>query len=124
MGRILRFLTLAFFALMQCIAPVAHAHTDGHSVGYGVHLDLETYNSPEHSVAHASSVSVTHTHSSIISMPPEHSSDKHCLPIHSPHETSFILGTVAVTQIGILHSTPLVYQYHAYDRPFGQAPPL
>src|SRR5512139_3547831 len=109
MGQTFRYLTLAFFALMQCIAPVAHAHTDGHSVGYGVHIDLDAYNAPEHSVAHASSVSDTHTHSSIISMPPEHSSDKHCLPIPSPHETSFIPGNVAVPQIGILHSTPLIY---------------
>lgn len=124
MGQTFRYLVLAFFALMQCIAPIAHAHADGHSVGYGVHLDLDTYNSPVHSVAHASSVSVTQSHSSIISMPPEHSSDKYCLPIHSPHETSFIPGNMAVTQIGIFHSTPLIYKHHTYDRPFGQAPPL
>lgn len=124
MGQISRYLMLLFFALMQCIAPIAHAHTDGHSVGYGVHLDLDTPDLSEPGVARAGSVAAVHTHSSIISMPPGHSSDKYSFPIPGQHATALIPSNIAVTQIAILHSAPLIYQYHAYERPFGQAPPL
>ncbi|HEU0187825.1 MAG TPA: hypothetical protein VFR06_08030 [Gallionellaceae bacterium] len=115
---------LMFFALMQCIAPIAHAHTDGHSVGYGVHLDLDTPNFSDSSIAHVSSVSATHAHSAIICMPPEHSSDKNCFPINNQHVTTLTVVDMAVMQIAIFHASPFIYQHHAYDRPFGQAPPL
>jgi hypothetical protein len=115
---------LVVFALMQCIAPIAHAHTDGHSIGHGAHIDLDTSRVSDPVSAPVSSLSATHSHSSVISMPPEHSSEKPPFPIHSQRETTLILADMALTQVAIVRTAPLIYKHYTYDLPFGQAPPL
>jgi hypothetical protein len=67
---------LLLFALLQCVAPLAHAHVNGDNAGHKVHLDI--IDSPwlsahDHDAGEAglSAERVHSDHSAVVSMPPE-----------------------------------------------------
>lgn len=69
--RSIRFLLLMLFALLQCVAPVAHAHVNGNNAGHNVHLP--SIDSPWLSAHDADAVhfAVGSHHSAVVCMPPE-----------------------------------------------------
>lgn len=76
---VLRFLLLMLFTLLQCVAPLAHAHVNGESSDQHVHLaTLDSSWLNDHvddllSVAHAEAGE----HSSVVTMQPEYRNNDH-----------------------------------------------
>lgn len=72
MIRFTRLPLLMLFALLQCVAPLSHAHVDGHSVDQHVHvpdIDSPWINAHDSDSPH---LSVEPDHSNVVCMPPEY----------------------------------------------------
>jgi len=75
----IRFLLLLLFALLQCVAPLAHAHVNnehGGNDGQGVHIDMVDspwLNDHDHE-SDSTHLSVDEHHSAVVCMPPEYRS--------------------------------------------------
>lgn len=72
MYRLVRFKLLLLFALLQCVAPLAHAHVNGNNAGQNAHVavfDSSWLSSHEFDTAQSS---VEQHHSAVVCMPPEY----------------------------------------------------
>ena len=124
----IRSLLLMLFALLQCVAPLAHAHVNGDNADQSIHLDISSLSRfgdyHHHNDADVAQFSAIEYHSATVCMPPECRSSK--LVIDHP---------VAVSQDG-----KVVFREHSavvfddcyektlfltpYQHPFSQAPPV
>ena len=123
----IRFQLLMLFALLQCVAPLAHAHVNGDNGNQSVHIDIsdlsqfgDHYHPQESDEVQ---ISADDNHSATVCMPPEFRSSK--LVVDQPMAASQYVkvvsreyGTVAFDDNyqQTLFSTP-------YHHPFSQAPP-
>lgn len=122
----IRSLLLMLFVLLQCIAPLAHAHINGDNEGQHIHFDSidSSLLSDHHQQADTTQFFAEEHHSAVVCMPPEYRSG--ALPVDQPVVASkpgvimpgeqgrIVLG-------GFLQPVfpPLPYQH-----PFSQAPPV
>ena len=65
---------LLLFTLLQCVAPVAHAHVNGQNSGHQVHLVFLDHLESSGHLSNLPQVSAETDHSSVVSMPPEYRS--------------------------------------------------
>jgi len=72
LNRLVRLQLLLLFALLQCVAPVAHAHVNGHHADQHVHLAYIDHLDLSDHESGLSHLSVEAGHSSVVSMPPEY----------------------------------------------------
>lgn len=124
----IRLLLLMLFALLQCVAPLAHAHVNGDNAGQSVHFDISDLSlfgdRHHHHEADVAQFSAIDYHSATVCMPPEFRSSK--LVIDHP---------IAVSQNGKVvlreHGAVVFVDYYRktlfltpYQLPFSQAPPV
>jgi hypothetical protein len=127
--RLVRFLLLLLFVLLQCVAPLAHAHVNnghGDNDGQGVHIDRVEHpwlNDHDHE-ADSAHLSDDEHHSAVVSMPPEYRCS--ALPIDQPQAISRQNLIVQCEHKAVLfiafhrHNLPLFLCQH----PCSQAPPV
>src|SRR3989339_1339184 len=75
-NRIIRLKLLLLFALLQCIAPVAHAHVNGNNSSQHAHAPIVhsprlVAHSHDHQDSGSTGISADQHHSAVVSMPPE-----------------------------------------------------
>ena len=69
LNRMIRMSLLMLFALLQCVAPFAHAHVNGHNADHNVHIELsEALWLDDHDAATHNMSAGVH-HSAVVSMP-------------------------------------------------------
>ena len=130
LDRLARICLLLLFALLQGVAPLAHAHVSGHHTGQTVHIELHDF--AGHSagfIAHHHDTEITQLsddehHSAVVSMPPEFRSS--LLLVEQP-DGPIQLGNV----VPHTHSADTVVDYRQqllssfpYQHPCSQAPPV
>jgi hypothetical protein len=123
----IRYLLLVLFTLLQCVAPLAHAHVNGDNAAHNAHIalagDYDFAGHQHHDIGIVSHSAHDHD-SSVVCMPPESRATK--LIIDLP---------VLASQCGLLpqeeptsHIFDALYQASVastpYRHPFSQAPPL
>lgn len=70
-GRYMRLFMLMTFALLQGMAPLAHAHINGHSEDHHIHLaEVDSHQAYEHELA-SPSATVEEDHARTVGMQPE-----------------------------------------------------
>ncbi len=70
-ARTIRIALLMLFALLQCVAPLAHAHVNGDNADQHIHLaDIDHLHFADHP-SEVIGVSTVASHSSVVSKPPE-----------------------------------------------------
>lgn len=122
--RTTRIVLLMLFALLQCVAPLAHAHVNGQNADHSElagSVDSHWVNDHDAGVTH---FTVEENHPAVVSMPPEYRFSDHSVAqpvfVHirislTPSEQSPLSYTTVNAQ-RVLHST--------YQRPCSQAPPV
>lgn len=126
LNRMIRLKLMLLFALLQCVAPLAHAHVNGHNTGQTVHIELHDSAGfiDHHHDTETTQLSVDEHHSDVVSMPPEGRSNlllveqpdgpiQHGNVVPQAHSA----GAVVDYQQQILPSFP-------YQHPCSQAPPV
>jgi hypothetical protein len=123
MNRLYSFSLLALFTLLQCVAPVAHAHVNGDSLDQHIHIGISGTQGQALKNSEAKLWSVESSHSSVICMPAQHRGEKQALvlavadigkPVFA--QSGHIVVMAASPQ---LRNCPL----SPYRLPYSQAPP-
>jgi hypothetical protein len=120
MKKVTRILALTLFALIQCFAPLVHAHVDG----IQCHAQVQSSDIPLHlSIESVSQSYVESYEAQAISLPHEYQrNDAFVIPgnLHaSNHPFAQDLG------LNKAHSfPPLQFRAFAYNKPHPQAPPV
>lgn len=131
--RLTRFLLLMLFALLQCVAPLAHAHVNGDSVDQNVHLampELPGFTDHHHDYVATSLVvdghhlAVDEHHTSVVCMPPEYRSASLSIaqPVDASKPTLLLQCELAVVIHCNEHYLPAL-PLSPYLHPCSQAPP-
>ena len=124
LNRLLRYLLLLLFALLQCLAPLAHAHVNGDNTSHGVHVEFNVVPwAGDHDHA---SVHQPHgePHSAVVCMPPEFrgsallveqavATNNAGMPVQPEHSVLVADGW----------QSPC-FAHPPYRHPFAQAPPF
>jgi hypothetical protein len=127
--RLVRFLLLLLFVLLQCVAPLAHAHVNnehGDYNGPGVHIglpDTQWLDSHDHESASAH-LSAGEHHSAVVCMPPEfrYSAVTIVQPVAAAGQSMPVRGGHSAVLYVAMHcqNLPLFPCQH----PCSQAPPV
>ena len=119
MKKVIHFLAISIFALIQLCAPLVHAHIDGIQSSAAIHI---------HGVPHSfSSASLSQCHveayeSPAISIPHQNQNDRGLL---IPALCASSAHPISSTTISLtLAPNPSSFRSSAYYRPHTQAPPL
>jgi hypothetical protein len=123
LSRFIRMQLLLLFALLQCVAPVAHAHVNGHHADQHVHLaylDQLDLTEPVSGLPH---FAVEADHSSVVSMPPQYRSADLTVEqaVDATVERLTPLREYAAQQFVSLPRQTL--PFFPYQHPCSQAPP-
>lgn len=126
-NRLVRIKLLLLFVLLQCVAPLAHAHVNGHHADHKLHIDsVDFHGMNAHNCAAAQlenlQLSAEQHHSAVISMPPEYRNSD--LSIAQPvinNQNSLLFCEYVDYALAApeLQSLPLP----PYQHPCSQAPP-
>ena len=122
--RTIRIVLLMLFALLQCVAPLAHAHVNGHNAGHAVHMD--SVDSPwanDHD-AGVTHLTVAKNHSAVVSMPPAYK--------FSDHTVAQPVVVIIRNGVAPCKQNPPTYVnaqsqrvlHLSYQHPCSQAPPV
>lgn len=126
LNRLSRLFLLLLFVLLQCVAPLAHAHVNGDSTDRHVHIavtDASQLNELDH---HADAAHLSHAenHSAVVCMPPEYRGS--ALLIDEPAAASkygmFVLREHGAVVAVDFYPPPLPLT--PYQQPSSQAPPV
>lgn len=123
---IIRFLLLLLFTSLQTVAPLAHAHVNGHNSAHNVHIataDHHGFIEYNHGDGDIVQLSAHEHESAVVCMPPECRSS--ALVIDQPALINQHL-MLALTEQGAAVRGNLYQQIPAfppYHHPFSQAPP-
>lgn len=122
----IRLLLLMLFVLLQCVAPLAHAHVNGDNADQSMHFDDidSLWSGDHHHESATTQFSAEEHHSAVVRMPPEYRSSavviaqpvltsRHCMAM--PGEFDLLVFDDFYQQT--LSSSP-------YQHPFSQAPPV
>ena len=122
MNRLFRLVLLLLFALLQCVAPLAHAHVSGNDSNQNVHFDIiESQWLHEHDTE-VTHFSIEEHHSPIVSMPPEYRSSHQALAQHI--DTGHKLLLLQREYRTLIFTPPQqAHPAYPYQHPCSQAPP-
>lgn len=124
-SRSIRSLLLSLFVLLQCVAPLAHAHVNGDHADRHVHIAALDAAWGEHA-SHAEKARLSHGdhHAAAVCMPPEFRCS--ALLIDQPADAGNT-GMPLLPEHGALvfdAIRPLGFSPPPYQHPFSQAPPV
>lgn len=124
LNRLIRLQFLMLFALLQCVAPVAHAHVNGHHADRHVHLAYLDHIDVIDRASGSPQVSVEADHSSVVSMPPEYRSAELMVAqaAGASEERLWALREYAVQRFVTVPRQTL--PFFPYQHPCSQAPPV
>ena len=127
-NRLVRLKLLLLFALLQCVAPLAHAHVNGHHADQNLHFDsVDSRWMSAHDFAagqhESTKLSSEQHHSAVVSMPPEYRYSDMIIaqPLINNDQSLLLLSeyTVLLRASADLQTFPL----SPYQHPCSQAPP-
>ena len=121
--RLIRLQMLVLFTLLQCVAPVAHAHVNGHNTDHGVHLAFIEHAGLSGHHSALPRLAVAEDNSSVVVMPPEYrSADLAIAQSAAVAEQLFALREhIAFSFVASgRQALPLL----SYQHPRSQAPPV
>ena len=129
LSHLIRVPLLLLFVLLQCVAPLAHAHINnghGESDGQGVHIDMveSTWLNDHDHESDPAHLSVGEHHSAVVCMPPEYRSNALVFDqpaIASIHGMFVPREHVAVIAVDF-YPPPL--SLTPFQHPSSQAPPV
>lgn len=124
LNRLIHFVLLLLFALLQCAAPFAHAHVNGHNSDQSLHFAVTQSIALNNLDAGTSHFSAEQHNSPAISMPPEYRSNDITTPQHLDTYNSaprLLLNKEAA--ISFVTSELQVTPSYPYHHPCSQAPP-
>lgn len=117
---------LMLFTLLQCVAPLAHAHVNGNNVGQNVHMALNDVTGMHgHQLdAEITSHFTEEHHDAVVCMPPENRSSVLIvdLPV-LPSQCELLPQNKSATRVSD-HLHTVSFALTPYRHPFSQAPPL
>jgi hypothetical protein len=122
----IRFLLLLVFALLQCVAPLAHAHVNGDSADQNPHLatiDASWSGSHDHD-ASAEQCAIETDHSAVVSMPPEYRYSDMAVAHVNGASPEPLLALRAYTTISFVTTARQSFSLLPYQLPCSQAPPV
>jgi hypothetical protein len=123
LNRLIHFVLLLLFALLQCAAPFAHAHVNGHNSDLNVHFAVSEPAALSNVDSGTSHFSAEQHNSSVICMPPEFrgsdATHQH-LDAYNPTPRLVLSENRAILFITSALQTAPSYPYH---HPCSQAPP-
>lgn len=119
--RLARHVLLLLFTLLQCVAPLAHAHVDGHNAAHSVHIASVITHGAD--VVFAAQLSLHEHESSVVCMPPEYrSSDlKYGYVFIAGQKILLASPGLIVTQCN--DQRLQAFPFFPYQLPCSQAPP-
>jgi hypothetical protein len=124
--RPIRSLLLLLFVLLQCVAPLAHAHVNGHNAGQSAHIAInDVTGTLEHRhAAVTAELSVAEQHSVVVCMPPEYRLSVLIIdqPALAGQHVMQAQAEPAVFAFADLYRPPLAAT--PYHHPLSQAPPV
>lgn len=117
---------LVLFVLLQCMAPLAHAHVNESSEDQHVHIAAVDRSWLNDHDRHADSASLQHVehHSAVVCMPPESRSSTVAIEqtaITSEHGKLVSREQDAIVSV---HVYPQLLRLAPYQHPCSQAPPI
>jgi len=123
LNRLLRLYLLLLFALLQSVAPLAHAHVNGHHADQHVHLAYIDHLDLSDHTSGLPHISAEADHTSIVSMPPEFRSAELAVvqAVDVTDEQLLALREYAAQPFVILPRQ--VLPFFPYQHPCSQAPP-
>lgn len=123
LNRLFRLALLLLFALLQCVAPLTHAHVGGNNADQNVHFDIAASSWLHDHDTEVTHFSVEEHHSPVVSMPPEF----RCGDLtFAPHMSTDGSPLIAPRKHIPLRFTALPQQDRSalpYQHPCSQAPP-
>lgn len=123
----IRYLLLVLFTLLQCVAPLAHAHVNGNNAAQNAHIalagDHDFAGHQHHDIGIVSHSAHDHD-SSVVCMPPESRATALIfdLPVLPSQCELFPHNKSATCVLDHLHTVSLALT--PYRHPFSQAPPF
>lgn len=118
----IRLQLLLLFALLQCVAPLAHAHVNGHNVDHGIHLFYIDHADLSGDLSGLPQLSAETDTATVVSMQPEYKSVELALiQAVDSVDRLFALREYLVHQFIILPRQNL--PFNPYQHPCSQAPP-
>ena len=121
-----RFVLLMLFALLQCVAPLSHAHVNGDNSAQRVHIAVADmpWSHGHDQPAGAVHLSAGEHHSAVVCTPPEY----RCSALATDQPAAASLHALFVSRE---HAAAIVIDYYPqplpltpYQRPGSQAPPV
>jgi len=128
LNRIIRLKLMLLFVLLQCMAPVAHAHVNGNNFSQHaptVHTPRLVLHSHDHQDSDSTGISADEQHSAVVSMPPEYRCSGLKL-LAQPVTVNSQSQPVQSVRAVISFAAPNIQTFPlpSYQHPFSQAPPL
>lgn len=124
-----RLLLLMLFVLLQCVAPLAHAHVNnghGDNTAQHVHFDSidSSWLSDHHHEADATQLSAEGHHSAVVCLPPECRSGSLLIeqPVLASRHDQIMPGEYSAVVFGTVYRHGLASP--PYQHPLSQAPPV
>ncbi len=118
---------LMLFALLQCVAPLAHAHVNGQHADHEVHIELSDahwhndHRGDTSTAAHH--LSAGEAHSAVVSMPPSYRFSTHAAAQAVVVNVQSIPTLCEAIALPLLITERQVLPLLPYQHPFSQAPP-
>lgn len=126
LNRLIRVYLLLLFALLQCVAPLAHAHVNGDSADQKVHLatiESSWLNAHEHDF-HAEQFAAELAHSAVVTMPPEYRFNDIAVVQVSGASVEPLLALRVYSAPLFVAPPPQSIAFLPYQLPCSQAPPV
>lgn len=124
MNRKIRYVLLLLFALLQGVAPLAHAHVNGHSEDNKIHLEVANGHQVHDTATAVTQATAETEHSSVVSSQPQYKSSD-LTP--DQHINSTVVRAEVPCELLVLHQlaqTGLSGYSFPYQHPCSRAPPL
>lgn len=124
--RLVRFLLLLLFVLLQCVAPLAHAHVNGDSADQKPHLaTIDTsWSGTHYHDANAEQCAIETDHSAVVSMPPEYRYNDMAVAQVNGASLEPLLALRGYVTLAFVASARPNFSLHPYQLPCSQAPPV
>jgi hypothetical protein len=114
---------LLLFALLQCVAPLAHAHVNGHNADHGIHLFYTVHTDSDSQIPGLLQLSAETDSVTVVSMPPQYKSVELTVvqTVGLVNEPLFALREYEIQQFVILPRQ--ILPFLPYQHPCSRAPP-
>ena len=123
LNRLIRFYLLLLFALLQCVAPFAHAHVDGNNADHNIHLaSIESAWVTAHN-SDAAHLAIEPDHSAVVCMPPAYRGSDLAIAQAVTMSDKQLFAACEHRVVSFVTFHQLILSSVPYQHPCSQAPP-